>query len=151
LKSYDDAQDIVQEVFTHIWINRQTAHIENLSAYLHVAVRNGVIKVISKQKLTHSFFEVLECISEKNSCADSSLLWKEFMQAYDALLQTLPQKRKTIFRLHYEEDVSTKKISDRLGISRKTVQNQLGKAVGTLKISLLRILKMVLLLFANLF
>ncbi|MEO9005139.1 MAG: sigma factor, partial [Ginsengibacter sp.] len=71
LKSHDDAKDIVQEVFTHIWINRQTTHIENLPAYLHVAIRNRVLRFISKQKTTHSFFEILDTIAEKNSCADS--------------------------------------------------------------------------------
>lgn len=151
LKSHDDAKDIVQEVFTHIWINRQATHIENLPAYLHVAIRNRVIKFINRQKPAHSFFETLDTLSEKDLCADSPLLWKEFMKAYETLLQTLPPKRQTIFRLRYEENLSTKKISDQMGISRKTVQNQLGKAVETLKLSLLRILTLVVLFFANLF
>ena len=151
LKSHDDAKDIVQEVFTHIWINRQTTHIENLPAYLHVAIRNRVLRFISKQKTTHSFFEILDTIAEKNSCADSPLLWKEFMKAYEQLLQALPPKRQMIFRLRYEENLSTKSISDQMRISRKTVQNQLGKAVETLRLSLLRILTMILLFLTNLF
>jgi len=150
LKSHDDAKDIVQEVFTHIWINRQVTHIENLPAYLHVAVRNKVIKFISRQKPSHCSFEILGTLSQKSSYADSRLLWKEFMKSYEALLQTLPPKRQTIFRLRYEENLPTKKISDQMGISRKTVQNQLGKAVETLKLSLLRILTLVVLFFANL-
>ena len=151
LKSHDDAKDIVQEVFTHIWINRQHTHIENLPAYLHVAIRNRVLRFISKQKTTHSFFEILDTIAERNSCADSPLLWKEFMQAYEALLQSLPPKRQKIFRLRYEENLSTKKISDQMGISRKTVQNQLGKAVETMRLSLLRILTVVIIFVTNLF
>lgn len=145
LKSHDEAKDIVQEIFTHIWMNRQITLIENLPAYLHVAVRNRVIKIISKQRPTHFFFEAMDTISEKDLCADSPLLWKEFMKTYEALLQTLPPKRQKIFKLHYEEDLSTKEISENMGINRKTVQNQLTKAVETLKISLLRILTIVIL------
>jgi len=59
LKNHDDAKDIVQEVFTNIWIKRQTTQIENLPAYLHVAIRNKVIKFILKQKPVHSFFDFL--------------------------------------------------------------------------------------------
>ena len=59
IKNYDDAKDIVQEIFTHIWINREKKHIENLPAYLHVAIRNKVIKLISKQKPIHPFFDIL--------------------------------------------------------------------------------------------
>ena len=138
LKKYDAAKDIVQEIFAHIWINRETLHIENLPAYLNVAIRNKVIKYVTKQKLVHPFFSILENIPEKNSQTDADLLWKEFFKSYEALMKSLPPKRQVIFRLRYQEDLPTKVISMQLGISRKTVQNQLGKAIETLKVSLLR-------------
>ncbi|HEY8659515.1 MAG TPA: sigma-70 family RNA polymerase sigma factor [Hanamia sp.] len=136
LKNRDDAKDIVQEIFTQIWINRQTQKIQNLPAYLHVAIRNRVIKFISKQKLIHPFFNILDNIPEKNSQADAQLLWKEFFNSYEALLVSLPPKRQIIFRLRYQEDLSTKDISMQLGITRKTVQNQLGKAIESLRVAL---------------
>src|SRR5665647_1244853 len=146
LKNQDDAKDIVQEIFTHIWINREKVHIDNLPAYLHVAIRNKVIKYVTKQKLTHPFFDILNNIPEKNLLADSQLLWKEFFKSYEALLESLPPKRQIIFRLRYQEDLSTKDISMQLGITRKTVQNQLGKAIETLKVSLLRIFTIAIIL-----
>src|SRR6185503_2555069 len=136
LKKYDNAKDIVQEIFTHIWINRETLHIENLPAYLNIAIRNKVIKFVAKQKLVHPFFNILDNIPEKNSQTDADLLWKEFFKSYEELMESLPPKRQVIFRLRYEEDLPTKVISMQLGISRKTVQNQLGKAIETLKGSL---------------
>ena len=151
LKNHDDAKDIVQDIFTHIWLKRQTICIENLPAYLHVAIRNKVIKFALKQKPAHSFFDLLDHASEKNLDADTLLLWKDFIKSYEALLKTLPPKRQMIFRLHYEENLSTKTISRQMGINRKTVQNQLGKAVETLKVSLLRMLTVTMLFFANLF
>ena len=45
LKNEEDAKDIVQEIFIKIWLNRQTQTIENFPAYLHVAIRNNVIKL----------------------------------------------------------------------------------------------------------
>jgi len=146
LKNQDDAKDIVQEIFTHIWINREKVHIDNLPAYLHVAIRNKVIKYVTKQKVTHPFFDILNNIPEKNLLADSQLLWKEFFKSYEALLESLPPKRQIIFRLRYQEDLSTKDISMQLGITRKTVQNQLGKAIETLKVSLLPIFIIALIL-----
>lgn len=140
LKKYDDAKDIVQEIFTHIWINRETLHIENLPAYLNVAIRNRVVRFVAKQKFVHPFFNLLENLPEKNSQTDADLLWKEFFKSYETLIKSLPPKRQVIFRLRYQEDLPTKVISMQLGITRKTVQNQLGKAIETLKISLLRFL-----------
>ncbi len=140
LKDSDDAKDIVQEIFTHIWINRQTLSIKNLPAYLHIAVRNRVLKLMAKQKAKHPFFSLLDSLSENHSLADSNLLWKEFFNSYEVLLQSLPPKRQVIFRMRYHDGLSTKDIAGQLGIKRKTIQNQLGKAIDTLKVSLLRII-----------
>ncbi len=139
IKTCDAAKDIVQEIFTHIWINRETIHIENLSPYLNVAIRNRVIKFFAEKKPIDASVSMLDYIPEKNARADGHLLWKEFYQSYEALLQSLPPQRQIIFRLHYQEDVPTKDIGTQLGIARKTVQNQLRKAVNTLRISVLSI------------
>ncbi len=137
-KDLDTAKDIVQEIFTQIWINRER-QIENLPAYLNIAIRNRVIKFFAKQKPVHPFFDSLDNISEKNSCADMQLIWKELLQSYENLLESLPPKRRDIFRLRMQEGLPTKAIATQLGIARKTVQNQLGKAIETLKVSLIRL------------
>lgn len=147
IKNRDDAKDIVQEIFTHIWINREKKHIENLPGYLHVAVRNKVIKFVSKQKMVHPFFDILNSIPGKNYKADGQLLWKEFFKSYEALVERLPPKRREIFRLRFHEDLSTKVISMQLRISRKTVQNQLGKAIDTLRLSFMHALIFTFLIF----
>jgi RNA polymerase sigma-19 factor, ECF subfamily len=137
-KDLDTAKDIIQEIFTQIWINRQR-EIENLPAYLNAAVRNSVIKFFAKQRPIHPFFDALDNLSEKNSRADMQLIWKELLQSYEELLESLPPKRRDIFRLRMQDGLPTRVIAMRLGIARKTVQNQLGKAIETLKISLIRL------------
>jgi RNA polymerase sigma-70 factor (ECF subfamily) len=146
-KEKEAAKDIVQEIFTHIWISREILHIENLPAYLHIAIRNKVLHYIARQKRIHPFFDFLYNLPEKHALADSNLLWKEFFRSYEALLNTLPPKRQMIFRLRYQENLPTKDISFLLGVSRKTVQNQLGKAIETLRVSLFRVFFLVLLWF----
>jgi len=137
LKDSDQAKDIVQEIFTHIWLKRENLHINNLPAYLNIAIRNKVFKLVEKQKLIHPFFNILEDMPATYLQTDDNLLWKEFLISYEALLNTLPPKRQIIFRLHFQNDLPTKDIAAQLGITRKTVQNQLGKAIEKLKISLL--------------
>lgn len=150
VKDLEAAKDIVQEVFTQIWINRETTHIENFQAYLNIAIRNRVLKFFTKQKIVHPFFHALDNISEKNMRADSQLLWKEFIKSYEELLESLPPKRRDIFRMRVQDGLSTKIISMHLGISRKTVQNQLGKAIQTLRISLVRMLTATIVLLISL-
>jgi len=147
LKNSEDAKDVVQEIFTHLWKNREVNNIQNLPAYLHVAVRNKVIKLVSRQKPLHPFFAALDSIAEKSTQADAGLLWKEFLKHYERMLQSLPPKRQVIFRMRYQDGLSTKDIAEQLGIKRKTIQNQIGKAIDTLKVSLLRCIIFTLLFF----
>ena len=149
LKDADQAKDIVQEVFTHIWLKKESLHINNLPAYLNVAIRNKVFKLVEKQKLIHPFFDVLEDMPATHQQADDNLLWKEFLISYEALLEALPPKRQIIFRLHFQNDLPTKDIAAKLGVSRKTVQNQLGKAIEKLKVSLLPFLTLVIFLLQD--
>lgn len=136
LKDSDAAKDVVQDIFTHIWINRETLHINSLPAYLHTAVRNRAIKLLARQEKSHPFFAILETIPEKNLQADASLLRKEFLKAYESFVETLPPRRQLIFRLRVYDDLYTKDIAAQLGLSRKTVQNQLIKAAKQLRVSL---------------
>ena len=149
LKDADQSKDVVQEIFTHIWLHRDSLHIDNLPAYLHIAIRNRVIKIVTKQKLTHPFFNILESTTAEKWKADDELLWKEFLQSYETLVSTLPPKRQMIFRLHFHDDMPTKDIAMHLGLSRKTVQNQLIKAIEKLRLSLSHLFTLVIILLTR--
>jgi RNA polymerase sigma-70 factor (family 1) len=150
LQDYDAAKDIVQEIFTHIWLKRETVQIENFPAYINIAVRNKVFKFFEKQKLQHPFFNILETIPATYLHTDANVLWKEFYKSYEALLDTLPEKRQVIFRKRYQDDLSTTEIASQLGLSRKTVQNQLGKALEQLRVSLFNLLSIMIVLLPDL-
>jgi RNA polymerase sigma-70 factor (family 1) len=135
LKNEDEAKDIVQEIFANIWIRRGTI-IENFPAYLNTSVRNRIYKLVESQKSVSPFFDILTNISSPNQNADGNVLWQEFYKAYEGHLSNLPPKRQQIFRMRFHDDLSTKTIADEVGISRKTVQNQLGKAIEQLRLIL---------------
>ena len=57
------------------------------------------------------------------------LLEKELLDLVQSYINSLPEKRKQIFLLHIKDNLSTKEIAERLNISQKTVQNQLGTSM----------------------
>jgi RNA polymerase sigma-70 factor (family 1) len=148
LKDEDQAKDVVQEIFINIWTNRE-CQIENLPAYLHVAVRNKVFKIAEKQKITQPFLEFVDQLPSAYMHADADILWKEFKKAYEDLLDTLPPKRQIIFRMRFQEDLTTTEIAEQLGLSRKTVQNQLGKAIEQLRISFMHLFTLLIVLLVK--
>lgn len=136
LKDHEKVQDIIQDIFTNLWINRKTLRIDNLPAYLHTAVRNRVLNIFEKEKRYVPFEQLLYDNIQCGEQADAVILRHEFLQAYQSLVNSLPSERKKIFHYFYEDGLSTDEIAQKLSVSRKTVQNQLGKAVSSLKAKL---------------
>ena len=148
LRNPDQAKDIVQDIFLNIWLRRESLVIDNFPAYLTIAVRNQVFKLLEKEKHNHPFFEMLENLPALFNKADSNILYKELAISYDSLVNSLPPKRQLIFKLRFQQDQSTKEIAEALSISRNTVQNQLGKAIEQLKVSLSHLF-VIILIFLN--
>lgn len=121
----DACKDVIQNVFTDLWVRREHLVIKNLSAYLHSAVRFQVYQHAAKHKHTSELFVALEEILISPFKADSDLMNEELCRIVELWVMALPEKRRKIFLMHYYEDLSTSEIAEKLNISQKTVQNQL--------------------------
>lgn len=145
LKKHDQAQDITQDVFTCLWLKREELQIDNLPAYLHICVRNKVLNLFEKER---RYTPLEELLAQNMLCgeeyADAIALQHEFLEAYKNLVESLPCQRKKIFHLYYQEGISTDEIARRLVLSRKTVQNQLGRALSFLRAELSQLFIMLL-------
>jgi RNA polymerase sigma-70 factor (family 1) len=133
LKQEAACKDIVQDVFTDIWVRRESLEIENAAAYLHTAVRFQVLKFFAKNKLSAHFVEPFENMMDASIKADGSINEKELNDLLKSWKNTLPKKRLHIYQMHIDENLSTKEIAARLSISQKTVQNQLGTSMQSLR------------------
>lgn len=133
LKDKQRAEDIVQNVFLGLWNRRDHLNILSLSAYLHGAVRYEVLKYISRSKGTLYFHSLLEDVVMDAAGADTKVLSAEMMELVYAYARTLPAKRRNIFLLHLQHNLSTRQIADTLQITQKTVQNQLRTALNGLQ------------------
>ena len=131
LKDENYAKDITQDIFLQLWQRRHQLKIEHLPAYLYTSVRNNVLKWMGKEQRITPIPELLE--QTANEGADAALLRKEFMIKYENLINTLTASQQQIFRMRYQQELSTAEIAEKLNISRKTVQNQLGKSMNNLR------------------
>lgn len=132
--SVDQAKDIAQEVFVQLWRRGTQTPIKQLNSYLFVAARNGVFKHFQQE----SRF-VSDPISNHNLqdsvSADQQIMYKDFVRSFTNLVDTLPPQQRQIFKMRFEEDMTSQEIALALNISPKTVRNQLGKSLATLKSS----------------
>lgn len=133
LRRDDVCKDIIQEIFIDIWNRRESLQIENLSAYLHTAVRFQVLNYFSKTKISAHFVEPFENIEDYSLMTDAVINKKEQDFLIEAWAKTLPKKRQKIFLLNQIDQLTPKEISVKLNLSQKTVHNQLGSARQSLR------------------
>lgn len=136
LGNAEASRDISQEVFSQIWLRLQSEPapvIDDLRAYLYVAVRNHVFKWMEKERRFVPVSDVLVMLERQGDAADAGLLFEELLAAYRQVIERLPEQQRLIFRLRYEEGMSSSEIADQLNLSEKTVRNQLGRAASKMK------------------
>jgi len=145
-KDKEQCQDIVQNVFADLWTRRYSLIIDNVPAYLHTAVKFQLYKQISRQPAAALFLDSFEEIITSPMAADDMVKEKEIQHIINLWLAALPERRRQIFILHYQEELSTREIADRLGISQNTVQSQIYTASQSLRTRLAHFLSITVLL-----
>ncbi len=123
-------EDIVQEIIVQLWTKRSVNKIDSLKAYLYSCVRYQIFKAVRSGKITVSL--ELEDSATVND-TDSLLMEKDLQKLLEEGVAELPSKCREIFKLSRREHLSTKEIAFRLGLSPKTVENQLTIALRRLR------------------
>jgi len=138
LQDKSSAEDILQNVFASIWDRREKTDIKNLRSYLYGAIRNQVFRQIHKSDRYVHFYDPLESMMISPIRSDHNIIRDDLSDILMAWIDTLPHKRREIFILHYKNQLSVPEIAIRLGITHKTVYNQLNNCVKDLKWKLTR-------------
>ncbi len=138
IKDFDEAEDIVQEVFISLWDKRSTLTIQtSLSAYLYTAVRYKFMNLLAHQKVRTDYSASLQQFINKGEFqTDNYIREKEFSAEIEKEINLLPEKMREIFILSRKQHQSNKEIAEQLNVSQKTVRNQLGNALKILRIKL---------------
>jgi RNA polymerase sigma-70 factor (ECF subfamily) len=134
-KDKDAAEEIVQNFFVQFWIKKENISINlSLKSYLFSSVRNGALNYIrDKKKLTSidDNIEYLDSISYHES-DENNIDLKDLNTRVFESIENLPQKCREIFKLSRMENLTYKEIAEKLSISQKTVENQIGIALKKL-------------------
>jgi RNA polymerase sigma factor (sigma-70 family) len=133
LKSIEMIEEIVQDVFSNLWSSRGKRNIQNIYPYLLTSVRYQVFMLYKKGKSVPEFEEPLEHMVLSTLQADSLFNEKELKGCIAVWMALQPDKRRTVFQMKYMDEKTTREISEILGISQKTVQNQLLTSFSSLR------------------
>jgi RNA polymerase sigma-70 factor (ECF subfamily) len=141
LNNEEIAKDIVQDVFTSLWLKRTTINIKsNLSGYLYVAARNQIFNFWAHEDVESKYWHSLvgtDGIEKYDSVAtDFKIREKQLKDYIEAQVQKLPPKMRRIFELSRKELLSSQEIADHLGTSKGNVSKQITNSLKILRTKL---------------
>ncbi|MBL7729500.1 MAG: RNA polymerase sigma-70 factor [Dinghuibacter sp.] len=144
-----DAEEAVQQVFLKLWERPEQLHISgSLAAYLYRAVHNQCLNQIKHQKVKTGYqLHVAYSMNRETDNATGKIAGRELETRFQAALAELPEQCRTIFQLSRFDEMKYREIAETLGISIKTVENQMGKALKLLRAKLAEFLLGVILFF----
>lgn len=135
LKSPLLAQEVVQDVFLKLWIERKNIKIDQpLEAWLYTVAKNNLINRLKKIASEWKALSNLKFITQQSVSSTSAKI--EDAQ-YNALLQkailSLPQQQQTVFCLARHEHLTYMQIGEKMGISPLTVKKHMSRALLHIK------------------
>lgn len=131
MRDLDESKNLVHEVFVTVWEKFDTLPADsNYRSYLYTAVRNKCLNAIRDKKKTVT----LDAVPEHDFIeSDTSLESLELGREIEIGIELLPEKCRMVFELSRMEGLKYEQIAQKMGISVKTVEAQMSKALSILR------------------
>jgi RNA polymerase sigma-70 factor (ECF subfamily) len=134
LRSRDVAEDVVQDVMLNVWRQRETLQVdESARAYLFRSVRNRALNQLRNERVRRDAIPHLASDPRPSAAVDSELVEEELASAIRDAVAALPPRCREVFELSRGEGLRYSEIAAVLGISIKTVETQMGRALKSLR------------------
>ena len=150
LKDEEEAKGAVQNVFLRLWERRQTLSFSgSIQAYLYGAVYNECLNKLRHHQVKANHQQYVTHLMKDNNETSAGIELLDLKEKLQQALNELPEGCRTIFQLSRFEELKYQEIADRLSISIKTVEAQMGKALRILRVKLVDYLPLLAWLLTN--
>ncbi len=135
LGARDLAEEIVQEVFLCVWERRETWHIRtSVRSYLLTAVRNAALSYLRHERVVRRRqTEIPDAQETLAASPEAGAQEAEMITAVREAIARLPERCRLVFTLHREQGLTYVEVAEVLGISPRTVEVQIGRALKALR------------------
>lgn len=134
LKSNEEAEGLVQDVFLKIW-ERHT-HLKtdtSLKSYLFTIAYHDMCRIFREKKTHLKFLEENVDTLDLTKNLEEQIDYNSTLQQLDMLIDKLPEKQRAIFIKSRKEGKTTREIADEMNLAPGTVDNQISAALKFLR------------------
>lgn len=147
--SHDEAEEIVQSIFSTLWEKRATILITYLPYYLQTAVKNRVIDRIREHAKRQKYWEQYgQFIPGQQLVTEEALTFNELNGAMQAAIDHLPERSRKVFRLSRLEGRSNAEIAQLLQLSEKAIEYHITRSMRTLRVRLKDFITILVIIFS---
>ena len=138
LRNKEVCEEIVQELFTNLWVNRQILLIKTgIASYLYASITHLVIDNYRKEMVREKYRDTFRIIHKyTDNSTEETVLLKDLSNTIEIEISHLSDRCRCVYELSRKEHKSNKEIAMCLGISEKTVENHLTRALSKLRMGL---------------
>jgi RNA polymerase sigma-70 factor (ECF subfamily) len=131
IKDHDTAEEIVQDLFYRIWKDREKLNIESsLNGYLFRSVHNKCLHYIEHNRVVERHAEEMAYQQTETQESPSDILnYNELQEKIASILERLPDRCGKIFTMSRFEGLKYTEIAEKLSVSVKTVEANMGRAL----------------------
>ena len=135
LKSSDYAEDVLQDVFTNIWVGRRMINPDiPFSSYLFTIVKNRVLNQIRDLEKQQTLREViLKESADYDEVTKNEILSDDLRGVLQKAFASMTPRQKEVFQLSREGQLSYKEIAAKLNISVNTVHEHVAAALHIIR------------------
>lgn len=135
LKDDDEAEEMVQTVFLTLWEKHADLEITlSLKAYLYRAVHNHCLNRIKHFSVREAHRDyALYVQTDGYDSVTEAMQASELEERIERAVSKLPEQCQVVFRMSRFEELKYQEIADQLGLSVKTIENQIGKALRIMR------------------
>jgi RNA polymerase sigma-70 factor (family 1) len=135
LKNENDAEELVQEVFVKVWEKRDILDkSKNIKFFLYKVAVNAIYDKIRHKNIETAFKDFIrENSDSKPENTWHTVIYNELLANVNELVKQMPHQQGKIFSLSKEEGLSNDDIAKKMNLSKRTVENQLYRAIAFLR------------------
>lgn len=131
IKDQDSAEEIVQDLFFRLWQGKEKIKIESsLNGYLFRSVHNKCLHYIEHNRVVERHAEEISARQRDSQETPSDILhYKELQARVAKILERLPERCGRVFCMSRFEGLKYSEIAEKLSVSIKTVESNMGRAL----------------------